>query len=321
MKIQIQKFLYDLRKNGVTQSMLMEFAACRTRAKLGYLQRWTSEFNSNALTFGSMFHGSLEHVYTHWKKPETPTRKWLTLVAAGEAEKHEEEVRKERHWTEDDEQNKQLNLGYLTILLPEYFRKWWPMDSKRTFIKNEVVFHNTWRGLVTMTGKYDRVFENTNKELWILETKTKSRIEPSLQDRLSFDFQANFYILNLLLELDRFPEGFIYDVVQRPQQRMGKNETLQTFVQRVKDSVSPDYFQRIVVTRTKKEFNEWVIKDFTPLMTEFLYWIEKKLPTYRNPSACETRYGACKFLKVCGLGSYQGLYKRKVLFPELTSGD
>ena len=322
MILTLPKKFFNLKKDGVTQSMLMEFAACRRKMQLAYQEGWTSEYSSNALTFGSMFHGCLEYLYNRQQffLEENKVDEYIKAAIKFVSSQHREATTNLRHWTIEDEDSLELNKGYLYILLPKYFKRYWHQDRDKKVLKNEELFKNSWQNRIVFTGKFDRVFKNTHNEMWLYETKTKSRIEASLQDRLSFDFQANFYILNLLLSTGVFAKGFVYDVIRRPEHRMGKNEALPGFIKRVRKAVTPDYFQRITVTRTRQEFDEWVAKDLTPIVNEFLDWYKGVLPTYRNPSACETRYGACKFIKICGMNNYHGLYKRKILFPELVEG-
>jgi hypothetical protein len=310
------KLFYDYMRDGATQTLLLEFAACRRRAELAYVEGWSTEHSSNAMTFGTLFHGCLEALYHNCTGKPKPTNEALKLIIHKVLNNFRLVVEKERFWSLEDAESNELNKAFLYMLLPLYVQKYWKPDSEKKWVRNETVFKQTFRGL-PMTGKFDRVAENKHKEIWVYETKTKSRIDPTLQDRLSFDFQSNYYILNVWLELGRFPTGFVYDMIQRPGQRQGMKESLKDFVGRVADTVDDSYFQRIVVTRTKQEFEQWLEQDLDPLIGEFMLWRRGALPTYRNAASCETRYGACKFLKVCGLGTYTGLYKRKVLFPEL----
>lgn len=306
-------------KDGVTQSMLMEFAACRKRAKLSYLEGWTSEYTSNAITFGSMFHACLEYLYNRaaFFIDDKRIQEYIVAAIKYVSRQYRAEIELERHWTIEDEEALNLNAAYLHILLPKYFKLYWKKDREHKVLKNESLFKNTFQNRIRFTGKFDRVLLNKHKEVWLYETKTKSRIDPQIQDRLSFDFQSNFYILNLLLEMGVFAKGFVYDIIRRPEHRIGQKESLQAFIKRVKGAVTSEYFQRVRVERTRDEFDSWVRNDLQPLVDEFLDWYKGEIPTYRNASACETRYGACKFLKVCGLNSYHGLFKRKHLFPEL----
>jgi len=310
--------LFDHLRDGVTQSLLLEFAACRRRAQLSYIKGYSSEYSSDALAFGSLFHGALEHLYNNQHLLSQLPKAWLKETWRHIYHDYRQETERVRHWSEEDETKCNLHKAYLYLLLPVYFKKYWPQDRTKEWVKNEVVFKNVWKfnGL-PFTGKFDRVARNQHGEIWVYETKTKSRIDPTLQDRLSFDFQSNFYMFNYWLETRVYPKGFVYDVIQRPQHRMGMKEDLPGFIKRVGEAIDDTFFQRITVTRTQQELIDWVNNDLTPLTQEFLDWRAGKLATYRNAASCETRYGACKFLKVCGLKDYRGLVRRTVLFPEL----
>src|SRR5687768_5683535 len=72
---------YDLRRDGVTQSLLNEFLMCPQRARLGYVMGLTPITTSGALSFGSVVHDALDKIYSEMKmrlSTETnPTLDWL----------------------------------------------------------------------------------------------------------------------------------------------------------------------------------------------------------------------------------------------------
>lgn len=305
---------WALDTHGVSQGMLMEFLACRERARLGYIEGYTPMGTSNALTFGELFHSTLEGVYKHIKEGKDVTNpKYLESAVRSTLEEYKERINSERVWTPEDEQNHQLNTGYLLILVPAYVKKYFEKDSKQKWLIVEDDFKNKYSidGMdAILKGRYDQAYQNKHGEVWIKEMKTKGRIDPTIQDRLSFDFQAMFYILNYWLEFQVVPTGFVYDIILRPTLRQKKNENLKSFIERVRRDVDDSYFMRIRMHITPKELDEWVKKDFKPILRDFLTWANGKSETYRNPASCETRYGACKYLRVCGLKDFGGLYRR-----------
>jgi hypothetical protein len=125
-------------------------------------------------------------------------------------------------------------------------------------------------------------------------------------------------MLNYWLENNVLPNGFIQNVIKRPSLRLGKNETVKHFLDRVAADVDESYFKRVQVTITKEEFDFWFEKEFKPLMEEFCPWAAGVTANYRNPSACATRYGQCKFIRYCSSKNMEGLYQRKEVFPELS---
>lgn len=319
---------WTLTTHGVSQGMLMEFLACKERARLGYIEGWTSQSTSNAIVFGQLFHSALESLYKHMKiggainGPD-----FVQNVAKTVLDIHKKEISGERIWTVEDENEHLINSGYLYILLPEYVKKYWEKDSKHEWLIVEDAFQNKFSfmggdeskdpeilkrssQLVNLKGRYDQVYRNANGEVWLKEVKTKSRFDPSIQDKLPFDLQVMFYLLNYRLEFNVMPTGFVYDMIQRPALRKGKNENLKHFMDRVKSDVDATYFKRIRMRVTSAELDAWIQTDFVPLLQEFVAWADGKSPSYRNPASCETRYGTCKYLRVCGVNDFGGLVRK-----------
>lgn len=291
-------------KDGVSQSLLGTWLTCREKAKLTYQDLWTSQQTSNAITFGSLFHSSLEGFY------KTGKYDIKTLL-----QKTKKETEEQRIWTIEDEENKVLNEGYLRILVPAYLEHYKEIDKGKKWFAIEKEFKNEWNGL-TFRGKYDRAYK-ANGETWLLDTKTKSRLDPNIQDRLGFDLQIMFYVFNYWLEFKTIPTGFIYDQIKRPALRKGSQETLKHFMERVKEDVDKEYFSRIRIPMTKTILEEWVKNQFSPMIAEFNSWAKGLVPGYRNPTACMSAWGACQFVRVCGSKDFSGLFQRKKVFSEL----
>jgi hypothetical protein len=303
---------YSFAQHGLTSSFLNEFLACKKRAELSYLQGWTSVSFSNPIVFGSLFHECLDRVYSSFKlgiKLEA-----INIKNTIENVLHTYKL-KENIWTPEKEENHILNEGYLKILLPAYLKKYAKRDQMYKWALIEEQFNNVYQG-VRLRGKFDRVAVNKSGETWLFETKTKGRIDPEIQTRLSFDPQVMIYLLNYELQYKIKPVGFIYDIICRPALRKGKSETLKHFMDRVKGDVDDSYFFRIQQRLDEKEYTEWK-REFNLMLQDFKVWIHEKKSHYRNPAACETRFGNCKFLKVCGGNDFIGLEKRKEVMPEL----
>lgn len=315
---------WTLATHGVSQGMLNTFLECKRKVQLNYVEGWQSQSTSNAIIFGQLFHSALESLYKHMKiGGDINGPDFVRNVAKGVLLNYKNEVILERVWTVEDEQEHLINSGYLFILLPEYVNQYWKKDSKHEWLIVEDAFQNNFYRFdkdpitmpnrdseITLKGRYDQVYRNANGEIWLKEVKTKSRFDPSIQDKLPFDLQGMFYLLNYRLEFNVMPIGFVYDMIQRPALRKGKNENLKHFMDRVQSDVDGTYFKRIRMRITEQELDTWVKTDFTPILQDFVAWAEGKTPTHRNPASCETRYGTCKYLRVCGLRDYTGLAKK-----------
>lgn len=299
-------------KEGATQSMLSEFLACRERARLSYKEGWTSVITSNAITFGSLFHNCVENVYRCFQLKIKPEGINVSSTIDNVLTKFKKDA---SIWTPDDENNHLLNTGYLKSVFTAYCDHYLKKDSKTTWFNVEEEFDVVLED-VRFRGKFDRLQVNKYGEIWVWDTKTKGRIDPTIQDKLSFDLQMMVYILAYEKQSGKLPTGFVYDIIQRPQLRKGASETLKHFMDRVKGDVDETYFHRIRMRLDPEEFKRWK-EEFKQIVVEFKAWAEGKLPTYRNPASCETRYGACRFLKVCGMKDYIGLHKKEKVFSEL----
>ena len=296
-------------EDGISQSLLATWLTCREKAKLTYQDLWTSQQVSNAITFGSLFHSALESFY------KTGKYDIKTLL-----QNQRKETEEQRIWTIEDQENQVLNEGYLGILVPGYISHYRDIDKNKKWFCVEKEFCNTWNG-IKLRGKYDRAYKTSGtgikSEIWMLDTKTKSRIDPNIQERLGFDLQVMFYILNYWLEFQTVPNGFIYDQIKRPALRKGSQETMKHFMDRVKEDVDKDYFQRIRIPITEKYLKDWVATQFSPMIKEFKTWAEGGGGHYKNPAACATPYGVCGLVRVCGNKDYNGLFQRKRVFNEL----
>lgn len=300
--------------DGVTQSMIAEWLSCKERARLGYKEGWTSERVSNSLTFGTLCHTVLEKCYGYLTQN---IQDWkLDNIIENTCTDFKKQIVEERLWTPEDEENLQINLGYMNALLPAYWRKYLKVDAKKKYLAVEKEFSNGWNNRIPLRGKIDVVY-TFNDEVWVMDHKTKSILNDETETRLSFDLQGLFYSLNWWLETNRLPNGFIQNIIQRPRLRKGQDETLKHFIDRVEKDVDDTYFKRIQMTIKKDEFDRWLKSEFTPIMDELLGWAGDLLPNYRNAAACETRFGCCRFIKVCGMKNFDGLFKRKMPFMEL----
>lgn len=307
--------VWQLGRDGLTQSLLSSFLECRKKAELAYKKGYSSSNISNSLVFGSLFHECLDRCYNYMKQgiKEINYENVVNNVLKDHKDQHE------GVWTPEHEENHILNEGYIKILLPEYFKRYWKEDSKKEWLAIEKEFRVQYQSEVYLRGKYDRISKSKDGTLTLWDTKTKSRFDPNFQDGLSFNLQAMFYRYAYWKETKQFISNFVFDLVKRPALRKGAMETMKAFMERVKNDVDDDYFQRISVMVTEDEFKQWIGTEFKYMVDGLWQWAIHG-PTFKNPTACETRYGVCQFIRTCGLGNFDGLVKREKVFSELTNG-
>jgi len=308
--------------DGVTQSILGDFVACRQRARL-MLEGWETPTTKEALVFGGLFHWLLEQYYAAIREG----------YEAIDFESFAEQWRSERLPSiggAQGVQDAEVHLARAEALMAEY-PTYWASDLQRDWIGIESQFDVMWEGF-RLRGMRDGLFRNKGKRptLWLLENKTTSAIsEGTLTDKLAFDFQNLFYLITTEAEIDQRIAGVLYNVIRRPTLKQG-DQTLPLFLNRMREDVADKadtYFARFEVRYTeerKREFRKQLLQklcDFrqwwehltvpSEAAPEANYW-----PTYRNEQACVGRW-SCEFLPACASDSTAGYARTRKPFREL----
>jgi hypothetical protein len=323
-KIAKKGVLYDLERDGITQTILRTFMECRRKAEL-MLLGLSPKKRSGALDFGSFTHDVLEFLYTEaqqaYPEPWIPELPLMTRVV----KVREEWLRSNEYSTQDDAglQALERDAGILETLLPHYVRMWTQDFNgalEWTNLESEFCVPAPGHPNVPLRGKFDGNYQR-KRALWLFETKTKGRIDgEGLSNALPLDLQVHFYLYALAKQTGRKPRGVLYNIIRRPQLRQGKNETLKAFLNRIDKDIEkrPDhYFTRFEVPISRDEMKVFD-EELTSMVDDFVQWQHGVLKTYKNGSAC-LRPWACQFLPVCGQGSTDGFYVRDRVFPELVA--
>jgi len=314
MKLAIKKKPFWNILDGVTQSMLTSYLSCRQKAHWSYKRGLDTEKTSNAILFGTHFHEIADQVY-RWKRKGKKVGNYTSLIESYMRQYKKDDMGK-KMWSSDDITQHIINEGFLKSIIPKYFKKYEKKDANKKWLALEEEYDTHWRG-VRIRGKYDRVARHKDGTVWLYDSKTKYRIDPDIQNRLGFDFQMFMYMVSWWVQKKEMPVGFVYDIVQRPNLRLKKTESVKQFITRVDKAVDDSYFYRITMSFTPEEIKQWAKKQFTPVIDEFHAWATGHLPTYKNVSSCEDRYGSCKFINLCGLEKKEGLIKKTKIFSEL----
>jgi len=302
---------------GVTQSMLNSWRTCRYLSSL-QLAGWRPKRFKTSFRFGSLVHDILEAIYRGMRADsKISTPKGIKRFIAGK-------VRENLSCALPSESMDEIELegAFAEALLAGPYLRQWPEDFKRDWVGVESQFDYDFAGF-RLRGKRDAVFRQTGKKgggLWLLETKTKSRIEEAeLELYLSFDFQSLFYLLSLAVaNPGEEIKGCLYNIIRRPALRETEaKESREEFIERVGEDIRkrPDhYFKRYELVFTPKTLQEFK-SDLLKQLAEFKEWQNGKLPTYKNPQACVGRF-QCEFLEHCSSGTFAG-YVQEAPFREL----
>ena len=312
---------YSVEKDGVTQGLLSTFLQCRQKAKW-YLQGYSSKFVGMGLIYGTIGHAVLEKIYTDIQSRiirSTPSEQIV----------HKYIKKVENLWLKENPRANKKSLEYLELscliaesTLPLYFQYWAKDIKEMKWIKLEHEFkipYQTSKGDKTiLRGKMDGVFTNP-KNLWLFESKFKSRIEDDdLMDTLPMDFQSLFYLYALKRSGKTSPSGFLYNIVRRIGLKQGKNETILQFAQRCVEDIRerPEfYFIRREVSIGKEEMTQFE-EELDSIISEFVSWV-KGLDHYKNTNSCITKYGRCDYLNLCANRGFSSYIKRDKIFREL----
>jgi hypothetical protein len=325
--------LWDFWRDGVTQSFLSTWSGCMEEARLRYVEGWTDRRVSEALEFGNVFHYALSEFYHG--KAKVPTAKRIVNVIEEYRDAWLNE-RKVVSSSEEETMEKVLALaepslcGYVTRWAGDWDgryklgcatvkpKKW--LASEQRF---RVPFEFADGKQAYLNGMFDGVFEDAKGGIWLLETKTKSRIdEEGIAAGLSIDRQVNLYLHALHTMYGKKVRGVLYNVVRRPGNRLGKSETLGAFSDRVGDDIvaklgSGHHFIRWELRLSLKETAAWFNDYLVPVMDDVRAWWEGRRPHYTNPDALFTKYGKSSMFNPIVSGDFSGHFRRSRAFNEL----
>jgi len=329
--------VWDFWRDGVTQSFLSTWSACPEQARLRYVQGWTERRVSEPLEFGNLFHFVLSELY-HGKRKLPDAARINTNMDTWYDEWCRD--RKVVSSTEEETMSKVFALARPT--LAGYVDRWagdWTGRYKLgcdvvrpvKWIATEQVFRVPFvfpdEKVVHLTGMFDGVFEDAKGGVWLLETKTKSRIdEDGLSASLPFDRQVCLYLWALRQKYGKQVRGVLYNVVRRPGNRLGKTEKLAAFESRIATDIrsklgTGHHFIRWEVRMSAKELNAWDASYLTPALHDVRAWWEGRRPHYMNPDALFSKYGKASMFNPIVSGDFTGHYRRTRAFNELPGTD
>ena len=319
--------LYDIIKHGVTQSALMNYLNCRQYAKLS-LEGVRPKRPASYFRYGEICHSVLEHVYTLVMGGGItmyPDIEEIEVHVACAVKKYEDKNKLFKN--PEDEQIAELQSVMLEVTIYEYFKYWFKEDFKKVkWLEQEREFEfpvniNTLNVPILLRGKRDASYMD-GKNICLFETKTKSQIDDNtFYELLALDFQVDLYALSLEYDYKKMPSGCRYNILRRPGQKLGKNESLKAFKDRLTIDVQdrPDhYFVRYKIDLGKKHMEDFK-KELRLILTEYFQWVMKEIPTYKNTRSCISRYGTCQYLPICAYGNMTGFHIVKGIHTELTT--
>ena len=337
------KYYYDPRTDGVSQSILEGWLNCRQLAYLRTVCGLTPHDASRPLIHGSISHGAIKLALRRvMNEPAGMTVADLQRAVPKDVASSLSSWR----LTPENANASTASLdiaeesaAFLAAILPSYWGHWGKKDLVRKWVKVEdrfkvpiKIFGTASDMTIPLVGQFDGVFENNGRPC-LLETKNKSRWSEMLSDLLPLDLQVGVYLTALSATEKADPSLVIYNILRRPGERRGKNETLSGLAQRIGENARRDpdhYFTRFEVELTRQEKDRHKARVRELLKAFYLWWMEVTTGGVEvqpplapfgdlrwNSSHCENKYGTCEFLRVCGREDYSGFYRRQAAHPEL----
>jgi len=299
---------YSLEKTGITQSMMSGWLCCPLRGVL-QTNRWSHADSARTTAFGTMFHDVLDKAYS---------RKTALDFHAVEQVVDELIAARDLWCGVIDEAEQEYLRGLVSVVAEAYFKHYEKDFSNKNFSRPEVTYAVQFNN-VLLRGKVDGEYIDKSGAVWLMEHKTKGRIEEDkLMEKLSFDFQNLMYIV--MWEIKNAPKkikGTLYNVIRTPQNRW-RDKPLNVTYDTIRKAIAADaahYFKRweVIYTEADKARFKRELADKLAYVRGFLNGTTN---IYRNEFSCETPY-ACRFLTACASGQMAGYTQKPALFEEL----
>jgi hypothetical protein len=294
-------------EDGVTYSILSKFLNCRQRFHIGQVQGWKPKHINYALEFGNIFHLFIE-AQDQGFDMEQIKRIGTNYIMRKIEEKS----------CSSDEIKELTALSLIAACTFEHYINYWkanPVEfyEKAYFEKNfswmekehsfDIDYTMVNGRKVRLRGKIDGLFQikKTIEGLWILETKTKGRIDADqITKGLHKDMQTGMYSLAVRkISRGTMPKGVLYNVIRRTQLKPRKNESAVDFAARVDEDIQerPEwYFMRWVRELTMEELDDFRLRQFEPALNQVCKWWDSIKKNPMDPyvtecSSCDLPWG------------------------------
>lgn len=146
--------------------------------------------------------------------------------------------------------------------------------------------------------------ERSTNEVWIVETKTRSRLHEDWITALPMDHQINGYVDELMSQPELVPTGVLYNVIRKPGIRPTQKESIPEFSRRLAVDIRarPDFYfvrSKVLVTDMGREEHRQIATVQSKDMRDAY---AGKRPLVRTDGACLKDGRTCEFLALCARG-------------------
>lgn len=322
--------LWELYRDGLTQGSIGLFLSCREQFRLGMVEGWSAKKNSSALEFGSCFHYCVSQLQG---SGATPEKLKACKTPAGAIKRYLRVHKSHVKLSTADTEELHLLLAQVRLVLEHYLDYWKKDDDAKDWVAREKTFLHNYPMLndrmefvdIPLRGRWDGLYRKPKTgALWLHETKTKGQIDTDgLTASLPVDFQTMLYCYTAEKYFNEPVAGTLYDVIRRPQLKLGKNESHKEFINRIDADITDrpkHYFHRWEVRLGKKDIANWASQQLAPVLRQVQLWNEKQDKGdshFMTPKALFTAFGKCDLFQLMMNKNAYNLYRRRHVYPEL----
>lgn len=200
----------------------------------------------------------------------------------------------------------------LQVQLERYYKYYANDRDEMTPIINEEIVSVEFEGL-KFTGKIDLLAGINGEPDAMMDHKFVGRFDPTATLGWDFRFQFMFYLWMVQKATGRKIERFMPNAVRKPALKQGKEESLQTYISRVRQDMiqrPAEYFKREPLAMLQTSMDHFEDRVLRPKIERLRLLTEATTPASiiealfrnQNTSNC-VKYGkACQFLPICQHG-------------------
>jgi hypothetical protein len=321
-----QSGVWDLYRDGVTNSLIRSFLSCRKQTELAYVDGWTNIYPKYALEFGTVVHEALRAAYSNGAKPigEKGSLKLAQSYFAGRKLNSHPLTGEQISAGKEMENWREEITGLAGAMMPSYFRKWkedfspaikWLHAESRFCVPFEVV-PGVW---IALQGMIDGVFKRKGR-IYLLDTKTYSRAvdDDDSAAMLAFDFQLKLYSLVWMILTGVQPDGIVRNAIRKS--ALSRSGGTKAFVEATRADVAKrpqHYFQRFTHRFGPGDLRRWAEGVLRPVIFEIMRWVHGHSLTFVNADHLMWGFARCQMFNAIVHGDFSDYYQRKVPFAEL----
>lgn len=279
---------YSLEETGITQSMIIKYFKCRRKWFLG-LNRVKPLAIKRTFDFGNIVHEVLEKAATQQNLIDTPEKSKSFVTACIDSfvlEKAKQGIIIE---------NQEIAKAGVTLI---NFLRYTDIVQKRKYLYVEKELKRSFNigasRPVKLLGKLDGAISDDNNTQSLCEYKTKQKFVDSFFERLTYDFQSQFYSY-----LDPKLSGVRYLIIRKSQMSSKFPDKLIEKIQTDIDLDPNKYFKEYYINYSLKDRErfEYELRGKLRAISSTLM-TRNTMNVFKEQTAC-SGFGDCPFIDIC----------------------